>query len=343
MPKEGALPAPLKALARRQAIRLSHDRFNADGQGLVTALQERRVWKQTPVVASGADLEKALRESPGGKKAPAAASGDPAMRVRPGSGESFRDGDAAWAPEMVVVPSGAFMMGTAQAEIDTLCKESPGDASYFRGEGPQHKVSIAQPFAVGRFAVTRGEYAAFTKESGHAVPDYPLFAQDDSHPVVCVSWDDAKAYTKWLSGKTDKNYRLLSEAEWEYACRAGTSTPFWWSASISTEQANFFGKIKNGGYRLGTVPVKSFQPNSWGLYQVHGNVLEYCEDCWNERYDGAPADGSAWTAGNCEFRPMRGGSWFYCPRNVRAASRYRCSAGLRYHGVGFRLARTLTP
>ena len=169
----------------------------------------------------------------------------------------------------------------------------------------------------------------------------PGFAQDDSHPVVCVNWDDAKAYAKWLSGKTGKDYRLLSEAEWEYACRAGTSTPFWWGSSISTEQANYdgnytFGGGRKGEYRQRTVPVKSFEPNPWGLYQVHGNVGEWCEDCWNESYNGAPSDGSAWTAGDCAFRLLRGGSWDH--RSVVASGRPIApgtSRAIEYNTCGF--------
>ena len=265
-------------------------------------------------------------------------------------------------PQMVVVPSGEFMMGTAQAEIDALCKECTAAAESFRREGPQHKVTIAKPFAVGRFPVTRGEFAVFVRETGHTVPDEavtyedekwemrkgrsfrnPGFAQDDSQPVMCVNWHDAKAYAKWLSGKAGKNYRLLSEAEWEYACRAGTSTPFWWGASVSTEQANYdgnhaFGNGRKGEWRRRTFPVKSFEPNPWGLYQVHGNVWEWCEDRWNESYNGAPGDGSAWA-----FRPLRGGSWISTPWFLRSAFRYTSAADSRYGTVGFRLARTLTP
>ncbi len=335
MPKEAALPKALKALARRQAIWLSHDRFSADGQGLL----------------------KALQESLGGTNAPATISGDPALRVRPGSGESFRDGDARWVPEMVVVPAGSFLMGTAQAEIDALREEFTYN---FEWESPQHKVTIAKPFAVGRFPVTRGQFADYVEETGHALPDEadtdrynrsfrnPGFAQDDSHPAVCVSWDDAKSYAKWLSGKTGKNYRLLSEAEWEYACRAGTLTPFWWGPSISTEQANYDGNVTFGGgrkgrFRKGTMPVESFKPNPWGLYQVHGNVAERCEDCWNEGYSGAPGDGSAFTVGNCELRLVRGGSWFSNPLDLRAACRGWCAADFRIEFVGFRLARSLAP
>ncbi len=228
-------------------------------------------------------------------------------------------------------------------------------------------MTIPKPFAVGRFPVTRGEFAVFVKEGAYTFPDEactceggkwemrkgrsfrnPGFAQDDSHPVVCVNWDDAKAYAKWLSGKTGKDYRLLSEAEWEYACRAGTSTPFWLGTSISTAQANYdgnstFGGGRKGEYRQRTVPVMSFEPNPWGLYQVHGNVDEWCEDCWNESYNDAPTDGSAWTAGNCALRLLRGGSWYHPPWYIRAAHRYGNIADDRISNVGFRLARTLTP
>lgn len=236
--------------------------------------------------------------------------------------------------------------------------------------------------------MTRGEFAAFVTETGHTVPDEvghsfrnPGFAQDDSHPVVCVNWHDARAYAEWLSGKTGKDYRLLSEAEWEYACRAGTLTPFWWGSSITPDQANYRVArpkpsnvvnlmdalrrsiaIETGGMEepeedaanLGdsktnpektrkTLPVDSFEPNPWGLYQVHGNVWEWCEDCWNESYDGAPASGSVWAAGDRELRPIRGGSWRDEPWELRAAHRIADAADNRFDSVGFRLARTLTP
>ena len=172
------------------------------------------------------------------------------------------------------------MMGTAQAEIDKLSQEYKDWTDWFKREGPQHKVTIAKPFAVGRFAVTRGEFSAFVNETGYSVPDeaqtfegdeYELrkdrsfrnsgFGQDDSHPVVCVNWDDAKAYVQWLSGKTGKDYRLLSEAEWEYACRAGTATPFWWGSSISTEQANYNGNHAFGGGKRANTGREPFRRN----------------------------------------------------------------------------------
>ncbi len=290
----------------------------------------------------------------------------------PGAGAAFQDcwlerGKRVCGPEMLVVPSGEFMMGTAQAEIEALCKEYLDYAKDIRREGPQHKVTIATPFAVGRFPVTRSEFAAFVKETGHTIPNEaythegglwkmhtgrsfrnPGFAQDDNHPVVCVSWADAKAYANWLSGKTGKDYRLLSEGEWEYACRAGTSTPFWWGVSVSTEEANYdgnhtFGGGRKGAYMRRTVPVNSFEPNPWGLYQVHGNVWEWCEDCWNESYNSAPSDGSACTAGDVGLRLLRGGSCFTYPWLLRAAYRWGGTSGERFNSVGFRLARTLTP
>ena len=138
--------------------------------------------------------------------------------------------------------------------------------------------------------------------------------------MINVNWNDAKSYVTWLSRKTGTAYRLLSEAEREYATRAGTTTPFWWGSSISTNQANYYGDGKEGQYRGKTVPVDSFQANPWGLYQVHGNVSEWTEDCYHDNYNGAPADGSASAAGDCESgHVVRGGSWFSNPGYLRAA------------------------
>jgi formylglycine-generating enzyme required for sulfatase activity len=167
-------------------------------------------------------------------------------------------------------------------------------------------------------------------------------------PVVNVSWDDAKTYVAWLSRKTNKGYRLLSEAEREYAARAGTATPFSWGASISTSQANYdgnytYGSGSKGEYRAKTVPVDAFQPNAWGLFQMHGNVYDWVEDCYHDSYAGAPTDGSAWVSGDCSRRVLRGGSWSSNPQDLRAACRGRDSAVDRYISEGFRLGRTLTP
>src|SRR5262249_54740420 len=164
----------------------------------------------------------------------------------------------------------------------------------------------------------------------------PGFTQDDHHPVVCINWNDAKAFAAWLSKKIGHTYHLLSEAEWEYATRAGTSTSFWWGRSISTAQANYEG-------RRGTVRVDSFQPNPWGLYNVHGNVWDWTEDCLHRNYQGAPADGSAWTSGDCSYRMVRGGSWFSSPQKLRSAYHFWSPTDFRDITQGFRVARTLNP
>jgi formylglycine-generating enzyme required for sulfatase activity/uncharacterized caspase-like protein len=262
-------------------------------------------------------------------------------------------------PEMVVVPAGEFMMGSPKTEDGR-----------FDNEDPQHKVTIGTPFAVGKFAVTRDHFEAFVRETNHAAGDKcwtnendkweeragrsfrkPGFTQDGKHPVVCVNWDDAMAFVTWLSKKTSKAYRLLSEAEREYVARAGTTTPFWWGASIETSQANYNGNYTYGGdigygghkgeWRKNTLPVDSFEPNPWGLYQVHGNISEWVEDCWNESYQGAPMNGSAWTTGDCGRRVVRGGSWSNYPRHLRSAFRHKVT-NARGSGIGFRLARALS-
>jgi formylglycine-generating enzyme required for sulfatase activity len=246
--------------------------------------------------------------------------------------------ECATCPEMVVVPAGSFTMGSPESE--------PG-RSY--DESPQHAVTLARQLAVGRFAVTFDEWDACVADGG--CNGYKPSDQGwgrARRPVINVSWDDAKAYMAWLSKKIGKAYRLLSEAEREYVTRAGTTTPFWWGSSISTSQANYDGNYTYGGgakgeYRAKTLPVDSFQPNPWGLYQVHGNVWEWVEDCWQDNYNGAPTDGSARTSGDCHFRVLRVGSWNNSPQSLRAANRIRLTSGNRSDLIGFRVGRTLTP
>ena len=232
--------------------------------------------------------------------------------IKPGSGQSFKD--CADCPEMVIAPSGSFTMGSPPREIDDLVREYKFD--WYKNEGPQHKVTIPKPFAVGQFAVTFAEWDACVAAGGCGgyKPEDQGWGRGD-RPVINVSWDDAKAYVAWLSKKTGKSYRLLSEAEREYVARAGTATPFWWGSSITPEQANYNGNYvyaggQKGEYRSKTLPVKSFKPNPWGLYQVHGNVYDWVEDCYHDSYNGAPTDGSAWTSGDCTYRVLRGGSWY---------------------------------
>jgi formylglycine-generating enzyme required for sulfatase activity len=257
-------------------------------------------------------------------------------------------------PEMVVVPAGSFVMGSPEGEPE----REPS-------EGPQHVVKIGKPFAVGRSAVTRAEFSAFVTDTGHVSGGgcyasttvgwkrhsrrswrSPGIAQDDGHPVVCVSWEDARAFVDWLAMRTGKRYRLLSEAEWEYVARAGTTTPFWWGFTISTSQANYDGRQDYaeglaGEWRRTTIPARSLGANPWGLYNVHGNVWEWVEDCWNDSYLGAPANESAWMAGDCASRVLRGGSWVDGPGNLRAASRFKYRSDYRDFDSGFRVARSL--
>ena len=158
-----------------------------------------------------------------------------------------------------------------------------------------------------------------------------------NRPVINVSWWDAQEYLEWLSGQTGERYRLLSESEWEYVARAGTTTPYNTGDRISTAQANY------NEFRGKTVVVGSYPPNAFGLHDVHGNVWEWTDDCWSESYRGAPSDGTAWAGGDCGRRVLRGGSWSNEARNLRSAYRFRNTTGNRFNYFGFRVARTLTP
>lgn len=255
---------------------------------------------------------------------------DPASDRRYEPGETFRD--CAKCPEMVVVPAGSFTMGSPQSEKGR---------SYY--EGPQHRVTFSQPFAVGKYAVTFDEWDACAADGG--CNGYKPSDADwgrGKRPVVNVSWNDAQAYISWLKRKTGRDYHLLSEAQREYVTRAGTTTPFWWGSTISADQANYtHGGEAKSRYRYQTAPVDAFQPNPWGLYQVHGNVYEWTEDCWKDNYSNAPTDGSAWTSENCVSRVVRGGSWETFPRYLRSAYRDRYIAVNRSTRYGFRVARTL--
>ncbi len=254
--------------------------------------------------------------------------------IKPGSGESFED--CPDCPEMVIAPAGSFTMGSPK-----------GEPQRSDDEGPQHRVTIPKPFAVGKFAVTFAEWdaCAAAYRCSHRPMDLGWGRAD--RPVINVSWDDAQAYVKWLSGKTGKTYRLLSEAEFEYAARAGSATPFWWGTSISTTQANYNGDYvyvgggQKGEFRAKTVPVKSFQPNPWGLYQVHGNVWTWIQDCYVDNYKNAPMDGAPAKETTGCSRVLRGGSWPDDPRLLRAARRLRGVPSMSIYFLGFRVARTL--
>ncbi|KFB69039.1 formylglycine-generating enzyme family protein [Candidatus Accumulibacter vicinus] len=333
MPKAAQLPETLRPLARRVAHEITDKRWDYDVGELVKALKK-----------SGLG---------GGGPKP-----DPEpLVVRPSEwlpGKVFRDGDGF--PEMVVIPAGEFVMGSPESERGRR-----------DNEGPQHKVRIGKPFALGRYAVTVGDFKRFVLASGYrseaernpdegiwawdaAKGDWgpskdrnwrdPGVAQDDRHPVVGVSWKDALAYVKWLGEKSGKTYRLPSEAEWEYAARAGTTTAYPWGDDPGSRCGNFFGSGSAWSGK-GTAPVGSFAANAFGLHDMIGNVWEWTQDCWSESYVGAPDDGRSWESGDCGRRVVRGRSWGDGSGVARAAFRGRSGPGSRDVNLGFRLARTL--
>ena len=273
--------------------------------------------------------------------------------------------DCSGCPEMVVLPAGRFPMGSAER----------GSAGSTR-ERPRHDVQV-EAIAIGRYEVTRREYETFVRATGH-VPDEgclvmgdntrlarsaraswraPGFAQSDGrHPAVCVSWEDARAYAAWLSDETGARYRLPSEAEWEYAARAGTTTVRYWGDDGADEQcaqANGADRAMRQRFRgsegvdcadgaVHTAAVGTFTPNAFGLFDMLGNAWEWAADCWHDSYAGAPRDGAAWVeGGNCSLRVLRGGSWSDAPGDVRSAVRRWDFTGLRGNGVGFRVVRVL--
>ena len=271
--------------------------------------------------------------SPAGVERPAVG-GTPAgqviMRPKAIAGSTFRESlrSGGEGPEMVVIPAGSFRMG---------CLSNDDDCNEY--EKPVHGVSIPRPFALSTHEVTFAEYDQFT----HPNKVYDEGWGRGDRPVINVSWEDAQEYVAWLSSQTGAEYRLPSEAEWEYAARAGSTTKYSWGNEIGTNRANCYGD--NCGDRWeNTSPVGTFSPNGFGLYDMHGNVWEWVEDCWNDSYAGAPLDGSPRLQGDCAERVVRGGTWSLPQWALRAAGRYRYSIGERNsESNGFRVARTLNP
>jgi formylglycine-generating enzyme required for sulfatase activity len=242
-------------------------------------------------------------------------------------GDTFRE-CAKGCPEMVVIPAGQFMMGSPSTETgrDT-------------DEGPQHEVTIAEPFAASKFDVTFDDWEACVSVD----VCHPLTERGYGHgtrPVINVTWDEAQQYAAWLSRMTGRPYRLLTEAEWEYAARAGAATPYYWGTEIGKENANCKGCGSEWDGRQ-TSPVGSFKPNAFGLYDMAGNVTQWTQDCHQDSYDGAPGDGSTLITRDCSNRVVRGGSWYESPRDLRSASRRAVTTDARFDNLGFRVARTL--
>ena len=237
---------------------------------------------------------------------------------------------AAVAPEMVEIPAGQFRMGCVSGQ------------DCFSDERPVHNVRIRQSFEVSKYEVTFAQWDACVLGGGCGGyrPDDEGWGRG-TRPVINVSWEDAQAYVSWLSSQTGEAYRLLSEAEWEYVARAGTQTAYSWGSDIGSDRANCEG-CRSRWDDSQTAPVGSFHADAFGVHDMHGNVWEWVEDCWNDSYRRAPSDGSAWLRGNCERRVLRGGSWGSLPRSLRSAERLWNTSGYRGSGLGFRVARTLT-
>jgi formylglycine-generating enzyme required for sulfatase activity len=240
-------------------------------------------------------------------------------------------------PAMVALPAGAFQMGSPPTEAERL-----------DNEGPRHLVMI-RPFAIGRTEVTFDEFDAFCEDTGRQKPDDSGWGRGD-RPVIDVSWEDAAAYLAWLGEQTDRPYRLPTEAEWEYAARAGTETPFWSGRCIHTDQANYDGRQDYAGcgaatglVRRRTVSAGALPPNAFGLHEVAGNVWEWVQDCFDASYRGAAGDGRAQAPAGCERRVFRGGSWNARPQACRSAHRLGDWQYNRYNFVGFRAAMDLEP
>ena len=296
--------------------------------------------------------------------------GSPVLAGEPGV--TFRD--CPECPEMIVIAEGTYLMGSPPTEVGRN-----------ENEGPQRKVSVRR-FAAGIYPVTRAEYAAFVRETRHTndagcivwtgrpadekgalfkdpSKDWrnPGFRQTDRDPAVCISWDDAKAYIRWLNGKlcgSQKittcpkeagHYRLLTEAEWQYSARGGTTTPYYWGDQVAHDNANYGmekcppcgPKIQGKDLWEYTSPVGSFAPNPFGLFDMVGNAYQWVEDCWHDDYVGAPSDGSAWTTGECKFRVSPGSDWMEDGSFLRVAFRDYGPADERSHFTGLRVARTL--
>ena len=369
LPPYDQLPADIRALAMHQKQDVVHERFGRDMSDLIKAIKNvrrrsRRVvpWRTFAVasialvtlafVVLGAALflylpkgnvktqvddegvvrikEAGLKKvvapplkflSPSRAASPLTIAEEQALKPK----DSFQECDAC--PEMVVVPAGGFIMGSNEHD----------------SEKPEHKVLIQWPFAVGKYEVTSDEWEACVKGGGCKSNPAPmdLGLKKGRRPVINVSWNDAKEYVVWLSRKTAKNYRLLTEAEWEYAARAGTTTKYAFGDVITNGQAQFSEGI--WGSSGNTIEVGSFPPNAFGLHDMHGNVWEWCEDGWHENYQGAPQDGSAWQSqgGTKSGRVLRGGSWFSKLDGLRSADRSSVEGDVREDRIGFRIARTL--
>lgn len=376
MPTEADLPETIRDLADCAGTTLGLERLDADVATLIAGLErvlatvaaeraavDSRVdmaasWRpklvatghvvdkpsvtvdQGPLrVAAEAERQRAQEEQDrreGIRVAVGPAGNDKLVALKPG--ESIRDLDAPVgtgqpetqlrSAELVLVPPGKFWMGS---------KENDG----YPDERPRHEVTIDYPLLVGKYPVTFAEWDAAVAAGGVTHKPVDRDWGRGRRPVIDVSWDDAKAYTAWLSKVTGKSYRLLSESEWEYCCRAGTTTAYSFGDTITKAQAQF--SEGERGSAKQTVEVGRFPANAFGLQDMHGNVWEWCEDHWHDTYAGAPTDGSAWvTGGDKTRRVLRGGSWNFLPEYLRSAGRDWYATDYRHLSYGLRVARLVS-
>ncbi|MFC5510163.1 formylglycine-generating enzyme family protein, partial [Massilia jejuensis] len=344
--KQERAEAEVARRARREALRAQLAARRDEEAAKTRQAQDESQRKALHAKAAAAYLAEQERAKTPSAAAPATAPATAPALLR----DRFVDGEGA-GPELVVLRAGRFQMGSPEHERK-IAMASGAQENWLARETPQHWVGIERPFAIGRYPVTVGEWRVFAEATGWlpgAEVDWaaPGFPQTDLHPVVGVTWHDARRYVDWLSDRTGRRYRLPSEAEWEYACRAGTKTAFSFGDAIDTRLANYDGNFTwNGGprgeYRRGTTPVTQFAPNPWGLHDMHGNVWEWVQDVMHDSYAGAPVDGSAWEEGGERARRiLRGGSWLYNPRYLRSALRNGFSAVMANDIVGFRVVREL--
>ena len=298
---------------------------------LVTSTLARPLFFAGGGAGPGAEVQ---RPQATGSPTPAVAVSEPSTRVTPAVAEEVPAAnrveqtesgvirDCSKCPLLVVLPAGQFRMGSKRPY-----------------QGPEHDVSIKRRFAIGRYEVSFDEWDACVSEKGCEARPQDLDWGRGANPVINVSWTDAKQYVAWLSKKTGQSYRLPSEAEWEYAARAGTRTTYWWGGQVGNDNANCVGCRDQGDDR--PRKVGSYAANPFGLHDTAGNVAEWVEDCWNSSFRGAPSDGSAWLEGDCRVRVLRGGSFDSDASQVSSSFRFRYDANVPYSANGFRVVRDL--
>jgi formylglycine-generating enzyme required for sulfatase activity len=352
-PPRDQLPESLHPLIRRNGTQVGHDpRFHADMGRLVKGIRDyfqqpsRPVEPPAPISPPAQPPDspeadstyprfsfEAVTVNPQGQILDRQQSSAPYQTVDLGQGVPL---------DMVLIPGGTFMMGQTEDEKAALIRQVGEEdyKKYYARELPCHSVTLAA-FALGKYPVTQVQYQAIMGNN-------PSHFKGDKRPVEHVSWNNAVEFCDRLSQKLGQPYTLPSEAQWEYACRAGTTTPFHFGETITTHLANYDGRYTYGAgpegiYRDETSEVGRFPPNGFGLYDMHGNVLEWCLDHYHYSYEGAPGDGSAWvTGGDSSYRTCRGGSWYYFPRYCRCTFRHYSFPDYRGHYNGFRVVSVPT-